>query len=358
MIAMSFDANLQQVTQVVVPFVTCFGLSLATIGFNKKMKSRENRQPHWIHKSVIPRHGGVIFFLSLVICTFLFNRDFMSLGYLILISAIPMFLAGSFEDLAYPISPKMRIICSILSGICALILLENQITSVKVPGLDWLLTFSIFGIVITLFATTALAQAYNLIDGLNGLSSGCGLIALTFISLLAFQTGYHETFSFCLITLSCLLGFWLLNFFSGRIFLGDGGAYLIGHLVAWNSIMMSNALVDVSPWAFLLATAYPVIEILITVIRRLYLKRSVTAPDSDHFHHFVNKFFEWQFDFSDRANNSLSSLAILAGQLGCMLFALRFKNNSMACFSVFCFLTISCLAACVYSARKHTEQQR
>ena len=86
-----------------------------------------------------------------------------------LISAIPMFLAGSFEDLVYPISPKVRIICSVLSGVSALLLFEYQITSLKVPGLDWLLTFSIFGIVITLFATTTLAQAYNLIDGLNGL---------------------------------------------------------------------------------------------------------------------------------------------------------------------------------------------
>ena len=77
----------------------------------------------------------------------------------------------------------------------------------------------------------------------------------------------------------------------------------------------------------------------------------------DHFHHFVNKVFERQFNFSTRANNSLSSLAILVGQLGCMLFALRFKHHSLACFLVFCFLTIVCLSSCLYSIRKHEGQQ-
>ena len=354
---MAVSPIIPYVTLVIFPFFICFGLSLAIIFFNKKLILRENRQPHWIHKSTIPRHGGVVFLLSLVGCAYVLNPDYERFGFWMLISAIPMFLAGSFEDLVYPISPKVRIICSILSGVSALLLFEYQITSLKVPGLDWLLTFSIFGIVITLFATTTLAQAYNLIDGLNGLSSGCGLIALTFIFLLAFQNGDHEIYSFCLMTLGCLLGFWFLNFFSGRIFLGDSGAYLIGHLVAWNSIIMSNKFVTVSPWAFLLATAYPVIEILITVVRRVYLKRSVTAPDSDHFHHFVNKVFERQFNFSTCANNSLSSLAILVGQLGCMLFALRFKHHSLACFLVFSFLTIVCLSSCLYSIRRHEGQQ-
>ena len=354
---MAVSPIIPYVTLVIFPFVICFGLSLAIIVFNKKLILKENRQPHWIHKTIIPRHGGVVFLLSLVVCAYLFNPDHARFGYWMLISAIPIFLAGSCEDLVYPISPKVRIICSVLSGVSALVLFEYQITSLQVPGLDWLLTFSIFGIVITLFATTTLAQAYNLIDGLNGLSSGCGLIALTFISLLAFQNGNHEIYSFCLMTLGCLLGFWLLNFFSGRIFLGDSGAYLIGHLVAWNSIIMSNKFMTVSPWAFLLATSYPVIEISTTVIRRLYLKRSVTAPDSDHFHHFVNKVFERKFNFSTRVNNSLSSIAILTGQLGCMLFALRFKHHSLACFLVFCFITIVCLSTCLYASRKQALEQ-
>ena len=103
---MAVSPIIPYVTLVIFPSVICFGLSLAIIFFNKKLILRENRQPHWIHKSIIPRHGGVVFLLSLVLCAYLFNPDYARFGLWMLISAIPIFLAGSFEDLVYPISPK------------------------------------------------------------------------------------------------------------------------------------------------------------------------------------------------------------------------------------------------------------
>ena len=260
-----------------------------------------------------------------------------------LLSAMPLFLAGNFDDFGHSISPKVRVVACVLASIFALVVFETRIASVEIPGVDWLLTFPIFAIFFTVFASTTLAQAYNLIDGLNGLSSGCGLIALTFISIIANQHGSHEIYNFSLIALSCLFGFWFLNIMTGWVFLGDGGAYLIGHLVAWTSIIMASAFENVSPLAFLLATAYPVVEILITVVRRTYLKQPLTVPDSDHFHHLVNRLLSRRLNLSNHVNNSLSSFIILTIQIGCMLHALRFKHHTLACFSVFFLFALTCL---------------
>jgi len=78
-----------------------------------------------------------------------------------------------------------------------------------------------------------------------------------------------------------------VNFPFGKLFLGDGGAYLLGFLVAWLAVMLAHRNPDVSPWAPLLACAYPIFETLFTIVRRLWARTHPGQPDSEHLHSLV-----------------------------------------------------------------------
>jgi len=131
------------------------------------------------------------------------------------------------------------------------------------------------------------ANAINIIDGVHGLASGIGILALTALGLLAWMVGDETLAVVAAILAGAAAGFFLLNFPLGRIFLGDGGAYLLGFWVAWMSVMLVARNPDVSPWACLLIVAYPVTEVLYSVKRRLAAKLDPGQPDREHLHSLV-----------------------------------------------------------------------
>lgn len=349
---MGFLLFMLQISPILVSFILCVGVCLLFIKLDILLVLKRSHQGHWIHEASTPRHGGIALFVSLLISNYLFNAEDIDLSYWLLLSSLPLLFAGILEDFSYAISPRGRIFANILSSLLAISIFQTSISSVEIPGVDWVLSFSAFAFLLTIFATTTLSQAYNLIDGLNGLSSGCGIIALAFIAVLTMQDINGYLYGFCVVGLGCLLGFWLLNILTGRLFLGDGGAYLIGHLVAWSSIIAADQLNNLTPWAFLLATAYPVIDVLTTVVRRKFLKQSLTEPDQNHFHHVINNLINNNFNFSRKVSNSIGSLVILVLQLGCMLFALRYKHHSLACFSVFFCCFLICFVSCMSASRR------
>ena len=112
--------------------------------------------------------------------------------------------------------------------------------------------FAPFGILFTIFATMGVVNAFNLIDGLNGLSSYVTVSVAFSLSIIAFQAGNTQVSTFLILIVAAVLGFMVLNFPIGRIFLGDGGAYLLGHLLVWSAIILVNSVVEVSSFSILL----------------------------------------------------------------------------------------------------------
>ena len=79
----------------------------------------------------------------------------------------------------------------------------------------------------------------------------------------------------------------LVNYPLGKIFLGDGGAYLLGFLLGWISVMLIARNNNISPWAPLLVCAYPVLEVLFSMLRRSARTHSLGHPDRLHLHSLV-----------------------------------------------------------------------
>ena len=113
--------------------------------------------------------------------------------------------------------------------------------------------FSItFRYIFTIFATTGVAHAFNLIDGLNGLSLGISLSTSFFLTVVAWMAADALVVLLCLIFFLSTLGLFLLNFPWGKIFLGDGGAYFQGHCLSWIAILLLARNPDITAWAILL----------------------------------------------------------------------------------------------------------
>jgi hypothetical protein len=153
--------------------------------------------------------------------------------------------------------------------------------------LDGLLGWLPFSVLFTAFAVGGVANAVNIIDGFNGLASGTVVIGLATLGLIALGAGDVHLAQLCFVICAVTAGFFVVNFPFGKLFLGDGGAYLLGFLLAWLSVMLVYRNPSVSAWAPLLACAYPVFETLFTICRRLWCRRHPGHPDSWHLHSLV-----------------------------------------------------------------------
>jgi UDP-N-acetylmuramyl pentapeptide phosphotransferase/UDP-N-acetylglucosamine-1-phosphate transferase len=83
------------------------------------------------------------------------------------------------------------------------------------------------------------------------------------------------------------LGFMCVNFPYGKIFLGDAGAYSVGHLIAWNAILLLNREPEISAWGILLIILWPVLDTVFALLRRFLSGHSVSTPDRMHYHHIL-----------------------------------------------------------------------
>ena len=206
---------------------------------------------------------------------------------LLIIASLPAFIFGLLEDLTGRVSVFARLFATLASAAAAWWLSDLSIERLDAPPLDALLVFAPVSVAFTLFAVAGIANAMNIIDGLHGLASGVGALALGALGVLAWTVGDHALASATFVLLAATAGFFVLNYPWGRLFLGDGGAYLLGFWLAWLSVLLVARNPDVSPWACLLIIVYPVTEVLYSIKRRLALKLHFGRPDRDHLHSLI-----------------------------------------------------------------------
>ena len=140
--------------------------------------------------------------------------------------------------------------------------------------------FYILGIV----AVTAVTNDMNLIDGVNGL---CGAVALSILSALLFlsyKTGDTVMLVLIFNTMLLLILFMFFNFPFGKIFLGDLGAYSLGLILSMLSIILFWRHPEISPYTAVLILIYPLMEIVMTILRKILNGVSIFKPDTLHLH--------------------------------------------------------------------------
>jgi len=248
--------------------------------------------PQKFHTTAVPRVGGIGILAGLVIALVLGSErlvgDDAGLALWLMICALPAFAFGLCEDLTKKVSARQRLLATAASAAMAFWLIEAQLRHTAIPGLDWFVSFTLGALLVTVFAVSGIANAVNIIDGFNGLASMCVMIMLAGLAYVAFQVGDDFIGLLALAGIGAILGFFIWNFPTGLIFLGDGGAYFLGFLVAELSILLLVRNPTVSPIFPLLLCIYPVFETVFSMYRRRFVRdRPSHMPDGIHLHSLI-----------------------------------------------------------------------
>jgi UDP-N-acetylmuramyl pentapeptide phosphotransferase/UDP-N-acetylglucosamine-1-phosphate transferase len=255
--------------------------------------------PQKYHVRPVPRIGGVSLFFGTFVAAILglLNAtSSVSLLLWLMLASAPAFGSGLIEDLTKAVTPRIRLACAAVAAGCGIWLLDARLIHTGLPWADAALAFAPLSIAITLFAVAGIANAINIIDGVNGLASVCALTMLAATAYVAFQVGDTSIVFAALILCAALLGFVFWNYPHGLMFLGDGGAYFLGFMVAELNLLLAMRHPEVSPMFALLLCIYPVFETLFTIARRvLRVGRrssklsSAFMPDSLHLHSLIHR---------------------------------------------------------------------
>ena len=190
--------------------------------------------------------GGIIIFLSLVFffSYFFFYQNIFLFEYITFCSSF--FILGFIDDLKIDLKPKFRLFLMTNFLIALIIFNETNIELVSLKYLDNLMEIDIFALFFVCLCFLFIINGANLIDGFNGL---LGLHSLIILGLLSWINLYYGNYNFSYILFNIsliILIFIIFNFPRAQMFLGDGGAYLVGILIAISSIKTNNLITSIS----------------------------------------------------------------------------------------------------------------
>tara|TARA_B110000879_G_scaffold43707_1_gene61661 strand:- start:274 stop:1323 length:1050 start_codon:yes stop_codon:yes gene_type:complete len=249
------------------------------------------------HSRPTPLTGGVGIFIGLVLSGKLYidlnnlNGYVPEFTYYLMVSSLPILLLFLIDDYK-----GLKVSQRLLIQAC-ITLFMIYTTGIQLESFGNLLGFGsinlgILSIPVTIFCVVGMMNAFNMIDGINGLCSGCAMISLLLI-------GFHSGFiydSMLILIIGSMIGFLIFNlriFGKKRgVFLGDSGSNLIGFWVAWSAIYCSqNVLYDCQPITMIWFVAIPLLDCIGLIFARLKKGISISSPGRDHIHHkLMNKY--------------------------------------------------------------------
>lgn len=243
------------------------------------------------HKGRIPLIGGLCFFTGLVAGLSYLGMTDRFVVVLLGSSALIM-LTGLLDDL-YDLSVRARLAIQIAAATGVIAATGVYIDSLGQVAGGAELRLSVLGIPLTILAVVGLMNAYNMMDGIDGLAGGLAVVSI--LAVLAYSSGTGWQALSVLLLLQMLLVVLVpylgvnMGWPDGRkIFMGDAGSTMIGFLLAWSLIYLSQPQVGrMDPADVLWCVAVPLMDTLAVMVRRIRLGRSPFKPDRQHLHHLL-----------------------------------------------------------------------
>lgn len=291
------------------------------------------------HKRPTPLTGGISILIAMLISSKLYidlnnlNGYVPEFTYNLMLVSIPLLILFLIDDYK-GLTPFYRLLIQIMSSLFII-----QTTNVYLLNLGDLFGFGeinlgVFGIPITLFCIVGVMNAFNMIDGVNGLCSGCAMVSMI---LVGFYSGLVYD-SMLILLIGSIIGFLIFNlrvFGKQRgVFLGDSGSNLIGFWVAWISIYASqNQLYSVYSITLLWFIAIPFLDCIGLIFSRFFKQKSITSAGRDHIHHKLLRKYS--------PESTLFIIIVFSFATG--MFGIYLNNIYPSFVSVYCFIIYALL---------------
>jgi UDP-GlcNAc:undecaprenyl-phosphate/decaprenyl-phosphate GlcNAc-1-phosphate transferase len=261
---------------VLTPAIRRFGWRAGCLDLPTKRK---------IHQIPVPRIGGVAIYLTVLSVLFIaglcYPGTHAAAWYATLMGGTLVFLIGLWDDFSSR-GTTTKFIVQIIAGYVA-IALGVRIDHVTIAGVIYPL--GPFASAVTLLWIIGLTNAFNLVDGMDGLACTLALIAAITCATITLVRGDMAGSVLLLALIGALIGFLRYNFHPASIFLGDSGSLFIGYVLAVNAITSfqkgAAALTIIAP---LLTFALPIADTLFAVFRRWNTNGLIHALEADHGH--------------------------------------------------------------------------
>ncbi len=249
-----------------------------------------------IHLRSIPNLGGIAIFLGLLIASLFWLRYFRSNDFIFIVcGALILFITGIFDDIK-GLRAKKKLVFQIIA---AFVVVAGGIRITSFQGFFGIYELPVAAqYIFSVLVIVGVINAYNLMDGIDGLAGGIGVINFSILGYV-FYSMHHISFALLSFAVAgSLIGFLIYNFNPARIFMGDTGALMLGFLTVVLGIkaiefnltpvkqmyLSQNMLIFISSIMFL-----PVFDTLRVFIIRITKRKSPFTPGKDHLHHILLK---------------------------------------------------------------------
>jgi UDP-GlcNAc:undecaprenyl-phosphate GlcNAc-1-phosphate transferase len=242
-----------------------------------------------LHIGNVPLIGGIVIFISVVYGTFVFGVD--PFYRYVIISLVPILIVGTIDGIravAVPIS--FRLIAQILASWMVILFTDVYLKDLGNLFGQGTVYLNQFGIPFTIFAVVGMCNAFNMLDGKDGLAGSVAVVIISSLLLLLYLNGIIYNWGLILIlSLAVFLAF-NMNLFGQerKIFLGEHGSSSLGHLIAWNLVYLSQATDFITPVTALWFVFFPLTDALLTIMRRVKISQSIVKADRRHLHYLLS----------------------------------------------------------------------
>lgn len=248
-------------------------------------------EPRKKHVTPVPRLGGLPLMLAMTLSVVLilcFRRESSPHWFAMLLGSAMMYGLGMWDDLK-PLGARVKLLGQIATA-CIVFGLGLNIERFSYPGAIGVIELGGWSLPVTVFWLIAVPNIVNLIDGFDGLAGGLGLCMAVTLGVVGLHNEQTAVACYAFTMAGSLLGFLVFNFPPAKIYLGDGGAYLIGFTIAALSLTSSNkGSVAAVLFVTLVALGVPILDTTFALLRRGLRGYPLFHADDEHFHHKLER---------------------------------------------------------------------
>jgi UDP-GlcNAc:undecaprenyl-phosphate GlcNAc-1-phosphate transferase len=289
-----FNYLLHQVAPFGVSLIIVIVLTPVWISICKKWNLFDEPDSRKHHRHMIPSMGGIAIFAGLFISFLSFAEihDLEKLRFLFG-AALILFFTGFFDDLM-DVPAKNKLMLQIGSGLVAFA------GGYRIETFNGFLGIHEIPLLVQLPATVLLivgfTNAFNFIDGIDGLAATLGLVFSFTMGILFLEYAKTDYAMLCFCMCGALAGFLVYNISPARIFMGDTGSLIVGFVVVILAVELCNAVAAdpnpaySNPSRVLAILFVPLFDISRVLVIRFLNGNSPFAPDRNHLHHLILKF--------------------------------------------------------------------